>query len=84
MQNSDHIGRTYEPFAPQVGPEMLYIVTAPKDVAEVYKKADVLAWDGHLNQIFLNFCFNAKSLKRAWLKPVTADPRYITVNRHQL
>ena len=84
MQNSNYFGRTYEPFALQVGPEMLYIVTAPKDVAEVYKKADVLAWDGHLNQLFLNFGFNAESLKRAWLKPVNVDSRYRTVNPHQL
>ncbi len=63
---------------------MLYIITAPKDVVEVYKKADVLAWDGHLNQIFLNFGFNAESLKKAWLKPVNADLRYRTVNPHQL
>jgi len=65
MQSRDYMGRKYEPFALQVGPEMLYIVTAPKDVAEVYKKADVLARDGHLNQLFLNFGFNAESLKRA-------------------
>ena len=84
MRNSDYFGRTYEPFALQVGPEMLYIITAPKDVAEVYKKADVLIWDGHLNQIFLNFGFNAESLKRAWLKPVDVGPRYRTVNPHQL
>lgn len=63
---------------------MLYIITAPKDVTEVYKKADVLAWDGHLNQIFLNFGFNPDSLKRAWLKPVEVDGRYKTVNPHQL
>ena len=84
MQDSDYIGRTYEPFALQVGPEMLYIVTAPKDVAEVYKKAEFLGWDGHLNQIFLNFGFNAESLKRAWLKPIDASPCYRTVNPHQL
>lgn len=84
MQNSDYTGRTYEPFALQVGPEMLYIITAPKDVAEVFKKPNVLAWDGHLNQIFLNFGFNAESLKRAWLKPTDADPYYRSVNPHQL
>lgn len=84
MQNSDYTGRTHEPFALQVGPEMLYIVTAPKDVAEVYKKPNVLAWDGHLHQIFLNFGFNPESLKRAWLKPVDANTRYKTVNPHQL
>ena len=84
MQNSDYFGRTYEPFALQVGPEMIYIVTAPKDVAEVYKKPNVLAWDGHLNQIFLNFGFNAESLKRAWAKPVNVDSRYKTVNPHGL
>lgn len=84
MQNSDYFGRTYEPFALQVGPEMIYIVTAPKDVAEVYKKPNVLAWDGHLNQLFLNFGYNAESLKRAWMKPVNIDSRYKTVNPHQL
>lgn len=84
MQNRDYIGRTYEPFTLQVGPEMLYIITAPKDVAEVYRKADVLAWDDHLNQLFLNFGFNAESLKRAWLKPIIADPRYKAVNPNQL
>ncbi len=84
MQNSDYFGRTYEPFAPQVGPETIYIVTAPKDVAEVYQKPNILAWDGHLNQLFLNFGFDAESLKRAWLKPVNIDSRYGTVNPHQL
>ena len=63
---------------------MIYIVTAPKDVAEVYKKPNVLAWDGHLNQIFLNFGFNAESLKRAWVKPIDIDSRYKTVNPNGL
>ena len=84
MQNSDFTGRTYEPFAIQVGPEVLYIITAPKDVAEVYKKSETLGWNGHLNQIFLNFGFNADSLKLAWLKPVNADSRYKAVNPNQL
>lgn len=63
---------------------MIYIVTEPKDVAEVFKKPDVFEWNGHLNQLFLNFGFDAASLKRAWLKPVNADSRYKTVNPHQL
>ena len=50
----------------------------------MYKKADVLAWDAHLNQVFLNFGFNAESLKRAWGNPVDADSRYISVNPHQV
>ena len=84
MQDSDFMGRTYEPFALQVGPEILYIITAPKDVTEVYRKADVLAWDGHLNQIFLNFGFGPESLKLAWMKPVDADSRYKSVNPYQM
>ena len=84
MQTRDYLGRTYEPFALQVGPETLYIVTAPKDIAEVYKKADVLGWDGHLNQLFLNFGFDAESLQRAWLRPIDDNPRYRAVNPHQL
>ncbi|KAL8804075.1 MAG: hypothetical protein Q9182_002788 [Xanthomendoza sp. 2 TL-2023] len=80
----EYIGRTYEPFALQVGPETLYIVTAPKDVAEVFKKADVLGWDGHLNQIFLNFGMNPKSLEQAWLKPNQVNARYLQVNPQQL
>ncbi|KAL8835941.1 MAG: hypothetical protein Q9176_006625 [Flavoplaca citrina] len=80
----DYIGRTYEPFALQVGPEMLYIITAPKDVAEVFKKVDVLGWDGHLNQIFLNFGMNPESLRQAWIKPNHADARYLAVNPQHL
>ncbi|KAI4273322.1 MAG: hypothetical protein L6R38_006366 [Xanthoria sp. 2 TBL-2021] len=63
---------------------MLYIITAPKDVAEVFKRADVLEWDGHLNQIFLNFGMNPESLKQAWLKPSQADARYLGINPQQL
>lgn len=66
--------------APQVGPETLYSVTSPQDVARVFKRADVLIWEGHLNQIFLNFGFNAESLRLAWLKPVDGDARYIHNN----
>lgn len=80
MWDSDYTGRTYEPLALQVGPETLYIITSPQDVAQVYKRADVLIWEGHLNQIFLNFGFNAESLKLAWLKPVDGDSRYIHNN----
>ena len=68
------MGRTYEPFALQVGLETVYIVTAPKDVSEVLRKADTLQWHEHLNQIFLNFGFDPKSLKRAWMKPVEKSP----------
>ena len=50
----------------------------------MYKKPNVLAWDGHLNQLFLNFGYDAESLKRAWMKPVNIDSRYKTVNPHQL
>ena len=78
--NSDYTGRTHEPIALQVGPETLYIITSPQDVAQVFKRADVLVWEGHLNQIFLNFGFNAESLKLAWLKPVDGDARYIHNN----
>ena len=67
-----------------MGPETLYIITAPKDVAEVFKKADVLGWDGHLDQIFLNFGMNPESLKQAWLKPSHADPRYLAINPQRL
>ncbi|KAL8993147.1 MAG: hypothetical protein Q9169_006568 [Polycauliona sp. 2 TL-2023] len=63
---------------------MLYIITAPKDVAEVFKKVDALGWDGHLNQIFLNFGMNPESLKQAWMKPAHADARYLSVNPQQL
>lgn len=62
----------------------MYIITAPKDVAEVFKKPDALAWDDHLNQLFLNFGFNPESLKRAWLKPVDLDSRYESINPHRL
>ncbi|KAL9012136.1 MAG: hypothetical protein Q9180_009125, partial [Flavoplaca navasiana] len=80
----DYISRTYEPFTLWVGPEMLYIITAPKDVAEVFKKADVLDWNGHLNQIFLNFGMNPESLRQAWIKLNNADARYLAVNPQQL
>ena len=50
----------------------------------MYKKADVLAWDDYLNELCLNFGVEAESLKRAWLKPVNADSRYLSVNPHQL
>ncbi|KAL8812803.1 MAG: hypothetical protein Q9200_000770 [Gallowayella weberi] len=63
---------------------MLYIITAPKDVAEVFKKVDVLGWDGHLNQIFLNFGMNPESLEQAWLKPNHANAGYLEVNPQRL
>lgn len=58
----------------------MYIITLPQDVAEVFKRADVLVWEGHLNQLFLNFGFNAESLKLAWLKPEDGDSRYVHYN----
>ena len=55
----------------------MYIVTSPQDVGDVFKKPNVLGWDGHLNQIFLNFGFNPESLKLAWLKPIDGGSCYI-------
>lgn len=39
-----------------------------------------MVWEGHLNQIFLNFGFNPESLKLAWIKPVKGDPFYVENN----
>ena len=63
-----------------MGSETLYIVTAPSDVTEVYRKPDDLAWEPHLNQLFLNFGFNPESLKRAWERPIITDPHYGEIN----
>ncbi len=59
----------------------------PEDVTEVYRKADVLVWEGHLKQFFLNSGFDPKSLRVAWIKPVKGDPIYVEnnpVNPNQL
>lgn len=42
MQISDYFERTYEPFGLQLGNKIIYIITAPKDIAEIFKKPDIL------------------------------------------
>lgn len=49
-------------------------MTAPQDVADVYRNVNTLNWDGHLNQILTNFGFKGDCLKLAWHKPIDGDP----------
>jgi hypothetical protein len=76
----NYTGRTHEPFALQVGSKKFYIVTAPQDVAEVYRKVATLNWDGHLNQILTNFGFKGDALKLAWHKPIPGEKCYVHKN----
>jgi hypothetical protein len=55
-------------------------VTAPQDVADVYKNVATLNWDGHLNQILTNFGFKGDALKLAWHKPLDGDSCYVHKN----
>ncbi|KAF7908167.1 uncharacterized protein EAF01_003922 [Botrytis porri] len=76
----DYTGRTHEPFALQVASQLFYIVTGPKDVAEVYRNVATLSWDGHLSQILSNFGFTGKALKLAWHVPIPGDKCYMHKN----
>ena len=69
----DYTKRTNEPFALQIGPETMYIITSPQDVAEAFKRVDSLGWEGHLNDIFRNFGMSSESLRISWMKPAPAD-----------
>ncbi len=64
----------------KVGRTKFYVVTAPQDVAQVYKNVTTLNWDGHLNQILYNFGFKQEALKLAWHEPIVGEPCYIYKN----
>lgn len=51
----------------------MYVITSPPDVAEAFKRADSLGWEGHLNDIFRNFGMNPESLRLSWMKPTASD-----------
>ncbi|PQE02868.1 cytochrome P450 protein [Rutstroemia sp. NJR-2017a BBW] len=88
FQNSDKLiergldftRRTHEPFALQVGFNKFYIVTGPRDVAEVYRKVSTLNWDGHLTQVLTNFGFKGSALDLAWHKPIPGEKCYVHKN----
>ncbi|KAL9012109.1 MAG: hypothetical protein Q9173_003108 [Seirophora scorigena] len=57
--------------------QKLYIITAPEDVAAAFKTTTSLNFDGHLNELLINFGFEGEALRLAWYEARPGDPRYL-------
>jgi len=57
-----------------------YVITAPKDVAAVYKASTVLAFTSFLNEALRAFGVDDSSLKLAWHTPNPGDACYSDTN----
>ena len=44
----------------------MYIVTGPEDVAAAFRNNTSLNFDGHLNELLVNFGFKGEALRLAW------------------
>ncbi|KAL8837433.1 MAG: hypothetical protein Q9170_002517 [Blastenia crenularia] len=72
-----YTGRTHEIYAIQVIGQKLYIITAPDDVAAAFRNTTSLNFDGHLNELLINFGFEGEALRLAWYEAQPEDPRYL-------
>ncbi|KAI1363651.1 cytochrome P450 [Xylaria arbuscula] len=72
--------RTHEVYAIQLLLKKLYIITSPADVAAAFRDTVALRFDGHLNELLLNFGFNADAIRRGWHNPKPGDWCYIPNN----
>ncbi|CAI6091935.1 unnamed protein product [Clonostachys chloroleuca] len=76
----NYTNRSHEIFTIQMLGKKLYIVTAPEDVAAVYKNTVSLGFDGHLNDLLVSFGFGEEALRKAWHTPTPGDHNYIPNN----
>ena len=58
----------------------MYIVTDPQDVAAAYKNNSALNFDGHLNELLINYGIGGEALRLSWHVPQPGDSCYIPNN----
>ncbi|KAI9718837.1 MAG: hypothetical protein M1828_006526 [Chrysothrix sp. TS-e1954] len=75
---SDYTYRTHEIYAIKVWKQKLYIITAPADVAAAFKNTTSLNFDGHLNELLINFGFQDEALRLAWHVAKPGEACYLT------
>ncbi|KAL8935732.1 MAG: hypothetical protein Q9216_005285 [Gyalolechia sp. 2 TL-2023] len=77
LGSANYTGRTHEIYAVQVVGQKLYIITAPDDVAAAFRNTTSLNFDGHLNELLINFGFEGEALRLAWYEAQQGDSRYL-------
>ena len=77
---SDYTGRTHESYAIKVWRQKLYIITAPQDVAATFINNTSLNFDGHLNELLVNFGFKGEALRLSWHTPQPGESCYLLDN----
>ncbi|KAL2038879.1 hypothetical protein N7G274_008401 [Stereocaulon virgatum] len=73
----DYTGRTHEIYAIKVWRQKLYIITAPEDVAAAFRNNTSLNFDGHLNELLVNFGFKGEALRLAWYEAKPGESCYL-------
>ena len=58
----------------------MYVVTDPEDVAAAYKNNTALNFDGHLNELLINYGFKGEALRLSWHLPMPGDACYLPNN----
>ncbi|KAF2746362.1 hypothetical protein M011DRAFT_459495 [Sporormia fimetaria CBS 119925] len=69
----NHIKRTHKIYAVQTLHRKLYIITDPADVAAAFKDNTALHFDGHLNELLVDYGFSGEDLRRSWHLPQPGD-----------
>ena len=75
--HSDYTGRTREPFSVRVWGRDLYILTRSEDVTAALNNNITMSFDGHLNNLLLNFGIRGEALRLTWLEPKPGDREYL-------
>ncbi|OAL45510.1 cytochrome P450 [Pyrenochaeta sp. DS3sAY3a] len=76
----EYTGRSHEIFAIQTLKRKLYIITDATDVSVAFNNNTALHFDGHLNELCINFGFSGEALKKAWQIPQPGDSCYLPGN----
>lgn len=58
----------------------MYVVTKPEDVAAAYKNNTALNFDGHLNELLINYGFKGEALRLSWHVPQPGDACHMPNN----
>ena len=69
IETSNHFKKSYQPFSVRLLGERLYIVSAPQDVAMVYKNSSTFSWDAYLDRLLDAFGLTADARKLSWTRP---------------
>ncbi|KAF2445325.1 cytochrome P450 [Karstenula rhodostoma CBS 690.94] len=76
----NYVGRSHAIFGIQTLKRKLYIITDPADVSVAFNNNTALHFDGHLNELLINFGFSGEALRRAWHVPQPGDWCYLPGN----